>query len=106
MGQRKFSGTGLESHEACAHGRFWRCWRRCLKAPGMRKVLAPLVYVAATLLTAPLTADADPREGREIEAAATTLRGTPYSLEMSDEAAMVLLGTALIGLAAVVRRAA
>lgn len=72
----------------------------------MRKYLASIVFVGCAVTAAPLAA----APAQEAEAAATTVavqqvRVSPLG-GIRDEAAMVLVGTALIGLAAAVRRAA
>lgn len=76
----------------------------------MRRQVVSWMFVAGLGLTAPLGASAGPAidEAREVSSV------VPVSVQqvslpftgMRDEAAMVLVGTALIGLAAAVRRAA
>lgn len=76
-----------------------------MKGPGMRRYIGFLVYVGATLLIAPLAA-ADPHDVQENPTAVATQNWSPLSAELSDETAMLLVGTALIGVAAAVHRAA
>jgi hypothetical protein len=73
----------------------------------MRKYLVTLIFGGLALIAAPLSAstkdvstDASPAAVVEPAAVHVSVPG------LRDEAAMILVGTALIGLAAVVRRAA
>jgi hypothetical protein len=72
----------------------------------MRKYLASLVFAGCALAASPLTAT--PATGEAPNAApAVAVQQVRVSMpSLRDEAAMVLVGTALIGLAAAVRRAA
>jgi hypothetical protein len=79
----------------------------------MRKKIVSLVFslmVAGAIgfLAAPLTATARPAEDETVQPAPAVAvqRFTLPATGLRDEAAMVLVGTALIGLAAAVRRAA
>jgi hypothetical protein len=73
----------------------------------MRKYLASLVFAGCVLGASPVLAAPPVSEARSTEAITTVavpqVRGP---LGLRDKAAMVLVGTALIGLAAAVRRAA
>lgn len=72
----------------------------------MRKYLASLVFTGCALAASPLTAAPAVNEA---ESAAPTVAVQQVRMPLPglrDEAAMVLVGTALIGLAAAVRRAA
>jgi hypothetical protein len=74
----------------------------------MRKYLASLVFAWCVLGASPVLAAPPVSEARSTEAITTVavpqVRGPLLGLR--DKAAMVLVGTALIGLAAAVRRAA
>jgi hypothetical protein len=72
----------------------------------MRKYLAPLVFAGCALAASPLAA-APPNEKPTADARATVaVQQVRVPMPgLRDEAAMVLVGTALIGLAAAVRRA-
>jgi len=79
----------------------------------MRKKIVSLVFSlmvagAIAFLAAPLTATARPAEDETVQPAPAVAvqRFTLPATGLRDEAAMVLVGTALIGLAAAVRRAA
>jgi hypothetical protein len=76
----------------------------------MCRQLVSLGFVALVVLAVPMTAAAGPAIGdaREDVVAPTVAvqRVTVPATGLRDEAAMVLVGTALIGLAAAVRRAA
>jgi hypothetical protein len=79
----------------------------------MRKKIVSLVFSlmvagAIVFLAAPLTATARPAEDETVQPAPAVAvqRFTLPATGLRDEAAMVLVGTALIGLAAAVRRAA
>lgn len=74
----------------------------------MRKYLASLVFAVSALVASPLAAAPSANEASRVEAsAAVAVQQVPVArLGLRDEAAMVLVGTALIGLAAAVRRAA
>ena len=73
----------------------------------MRKYLASTLFTGCALAASPLAAAPAPKEA---ETAAPTVAVQQVRAAASgglrDEAAMVLVGTALIGLAAAVRRAA
>ena len=74
----------------------------------MRRIIASGIFVIGMALGAPFAASAGPalEEARESAAAPVAVQvATPFA-GLRDEAAMVLVGTALIGLAAAVRRAA
>ena len=73
----------------------------------MGKYLASVVFVGGALAASPLVA-APPTPEAEPTAAAVAVQHVrvPSFGGLRDEAAMVIVGTALIGLAAVVRRAA
>ena len=75
--------------------RFERAW--------MRWYIGPVLYFGVALYAAPVAAAPEPHEQ---ERPVTVQRSTALSTGLSDEAAMVLAGTALIGIAAAVRRAA
>ena len=71
----------------------------------MRKYLASLVFTGCALAASPLAAA--PSGEAETDAPAVAVQQVrAQSTGLRDEAAMVLVGTALIGLAAAVRRAA
>jgi hypothetical protein len=73
----------------------------------MRRGLVLLTLAGLAVLTATLTAK--PAAGEEAAVAPPTVAVQRVSLQfpaVRDEAAMVLVGTALIGVAAAVRRAA
>jgi hypothetical protein len=73
----------------------------------MRKYLAPLVFAGGAFAAAPLAAAPSVREaGAELNAATAAQEARVPPAGLRDEAAMVLVGTALIGLAAALRRAA
>ena len=75
----------------------------------MRRYLLPGVFVAAMGVMVPIAAGA-PSDKLDEEATATSIasiqRFANMPPKLRDEAAMILIGTALIGLAGVVRRAA
>jgi len=74
----------------------------------MRKYLTSLVFAGCALVASPLLAAPSVTEGPTPNAS-TTVAVQQVRVSRSgfrDEAAMVLVGTALIGLAAAVRRAA
>ena len=70
----------------------------------MRRYIGPLVYLGITLCASPVAAGParDGEDGTSVRAVQSRSAG---SLGLSDEAAMVLAGTVLIGAAAAVRRA-
>ena len=73
----------------------------------MRRYLASLVFTGCALAASPLAAAPPTTEADEPAAAVAVQQvRVPASGGLRDEAAMVLVGTALIGLAAAVRRAA
>lgn len=72
-----------------------------VRGNNMRKYLATLVFGGCALMSAPLVAtEVSSAVVIEPAPARVSIRG------LRDEAAMLLVGTALIGLAAAVRRAA
>jgi hypothetical protein len=73
----------------------------------MRRLVLSGLFAAGLVVVAPVGASAGPsiEEGREGVAPVAVQVPAPF-LGLRDEAAMVLVGTALIGLAAAVRRAA
>ena len=70
----------------------------------MRKYLATLVFGGFALMASPLYAATSATESGSGQTVAVEQVGVATGLR--DEAAMLLVGTALIGLAAAVRRAA
>jgi len=73
----------------------------------MRRYLASLVFVAAAAAAGPLAAAPADTETPSADAPAVAVKQVRVPAHgLRDEAAMVLVGTALIGLAAAVRRAA
>lgn len=74
----------------------------------MRKYLASLVVVTGCAFAAPSMASTPSPQEVETATPAVAVQQVrvPASGGLRDEAAMVLVGTALIGLAAAVRRAA
>jgi hypothetical protein len=75
----------------------------------MRKYLASLVFAASALAASQLFAAPSVSDTATVEASTTVAVQqvrVPSSSGLRDEAAMVLVGTALIGLGAAVRRAA
>jgi hypothetical protein len=73
----------------------------------MRKLIATVVLVVGAAVAAPFAASPAARTGAvamEHQAVVADQRRTPSLTGLRDEAAMVLLGTALIGLGAAVRR--
>ena len=73
----------------------------------MRKYFGSIVLVAGVAATAPLAAaSAESDENTTAPTVAVQQVRVPAVGGLRDEAAMVLVGTALIGLAAAVRRAA
>jgi hypothetical protein len=73
----------------------------------MRKYLATLVFTGCAVIATPAAAAPNTPEAPVIEAAPVAVQQVRVGLAgLRDEAAMVLVGTALIGLAAAVRRAA
>jgi hypothetical protein len=89
-----FSGTQLDIADV-------------VRGNDMRKYLATLVFSGCALIALPL--DAAP-SAKEAEASPTvaldSVQARVHAPGLRDEAAMILVGTALIGLAAAVRRAA
>jgi hypothetical protein len=73
----------------------------------VRRNLASIVFAGCALAASPLTA-APSLNAAETATPAVAVQQVrvPASVGLRDEAAMVLVGTALIGLAAAVRRAA
>jgi len=82
-------------HRPLAH--FERAW--------MHWFIGPVLYFGVALCAAPAAAAPGPAEP-ELSSPVAVQRSTAFSTGLSDEAAMVLAGTALIGIAAAVRRAA
>lgn len=74
----------------------------------MRRLVLSGTFAAGLVLSAPAGASAGPAldEGRDGAVAPVAVQVTAPFSGLRDEAAMVLVGTALIGLAAAVRRAA
>ncbi|HET7694306.1 MAG TPA: hypothetical protein VFK57_01255 [Vicinamibacterales bacterium] len=72
----------------------------------MRKYLASTALVGCALAASPLGAAPQPAEAETTATVAVQQVRVPPLGGMRDEATMVLVGTALIGLAAAVRRAA
>lgn len=73
----------------------------------MGKYLAGLVFAGCLLIASPLFAAPGVTEGAAADAGPVAVQQVRVSTPgFRDEAAMVLVGTALIGLAAAVRRAA
>lgn len=71
----------------------------------MRKYLASLVFTGCALAATPLVAAPAVTEA-ESAAPTVAVQQMRMPISLRDEAAMVLVGTALIGLAAAVRRTA
>lgn len=71
----------------------------------MRKYLASLVFIGGMLVAPPLMGAPSVNEADTTPAVAVQRVRMPPAGGLRDEAAMVLVGTALIGLAAAVRRA-
>lgn len=71
----------------------------------MRRYIGLLVYGGLMLGAVPLAATAPPAIGQD-ETSRSVRRAGTFSTGLSDEALMVLAGTALIGVASAVRRAA
>lgn len=73
----------------------------------MRRHLLSVTFAGMLALTASPPATADTPDDEAVTAAPVAVQRLSLpSMGMRDEAAMVLVGTALIGLAAAVRRAA
>jgi hypothetical protein len=72
----------------------------------MRKYLASIVFIGSALAASPLGAASSIPEAETAAPAVAVQQVRVPPLGLRDEAAMVLVGTALIGLAAAVRRAA
>jgi len=73
----------------------------------MRKYLASLVFMGCGLIAVPLSAAPSASETSSVDAGpAVAVHEVHGPGTGRDQAAMVLVGTALIGLAAAVRRAA
>lgn len=71
----------------------------------MRKYLASILFIGCALAASPALAGSPVNETES--APAVTVQPVHFQLpEIRDEAAMVLVGTALIGLGAAVRRTA
>jgi hypothetical protein len=72
----------------------------------MRKYLLFALIAGVLAIMAPLALADTPDDETVASAPVAVQRVTVPSVELSDEVSMVLVGTALIGLAAAVRRAA
>lgn len=72
----------------------------------MRKYLASIAFVGCVLGASPIAASTPRSDADNGPAVAVQQVRVPAAGGLRDEAAMVLVGTALIGLAAAVRRAA
>jgi hypothetical protein len=72
----------------------------------MRKYLASVVFAGGAFAASPLAAAPSVTEPSAEPSAAVAVQQARPAAGLRDEAAMVLVGTALIGLAAAVRRAA
>ena len=73
----------------------------------MRKYLASIVFTGCALAASPVMATPPVNEAEPTVAPAVAVQHVRLPMAgLRDEAAMVLVGTALIGLAAAVRRAA
>ena len=73
----------------------------------MRKYLASLVFTGCALAASPVMAASSVNEAESTVAPTVAVQQVRLPMAgLRDEAAMVLVGTALIGLAAAVRRAA
>jgi hypothetical protein len=73
----------------------------------MRRFLASVVFAGAALMSAPLWAAPASDDPANTDRPAVAVQQVRVPVPgIRDEAAMVLVGTALIGLAAAVRRAA
>ena len=73
---------------------------------GMRKYLASLAFIGLLAVAAPAAATPETEETPNANATVAVQQVKAPLPNLRDEAAMVLVGTALIGLAAAVRRAA
>jgi hypothetical protein len=81
-------------------------WRTPRRKAEMRRYLASIVFAGCGLIaSSPLSAANSPKEARTAEPV-VAVQQTPMPVALRDQAAMVLVGTALLGLAAAVRRAA
>ena len=81
----------------------------CGRENDMRKYLASLVFAGCALIALPAAAAATPAANEAPAVAVAPMAVQQVRVPMPglrDEAAMVLVGTALIGIAAAVRRAA
>ena len=72
----------------------------------MRKYFASLVFTGCAMAATPLMAAPSVTEGETVAPAVAVQQVRVPMTGLRDEAAMVLVGTALIGLAAAVRRTA
>jgi hypothetical protein len=72
----------------------------------MRRHIVPIAYLGATLLGLPMAAIAGPSPSTEVSAPVAVQTYRPAYADVSEETAMVLVGAALIAVAAAVRRAA
>jgi hypothetical protein len=72
----------------------------------MRKYLVSLTFGSLLAVAAPVAASTEPTVEPETPAAVAVQHVKVPLTNLRDEVAMVLIGTALIGLAAAVRRAA
>lgn len=77
-----------------------------MKTNGMRKYLVSLAFGGLLAVASPAAAAPEPTETPNASASVAVQQVKVPLPSLRDEAAMVLVGTALIGLAAAVRRAA
>jgi hypothetical protein len=71
----------------------------------MRRYIGALLCAACVMVVAPGVAVTEPLDRPETIAALTLQRGHLPHVSLSDELTIILVGTALIGVAALVRRA-
>ncbi len=72
----------------------------------MRRYLLSVAIAAFMLGASPVTGNSHPEKEDAVRIASAAVQHLTVGHGLRDEAAMVLIGTALIGLAAAVRRAA
>jgi hypothetical protein len=72
----------------------------------MRQYLASLIFTGCAIAATPVLAAPSVNDGETAAPAVAVQQVSPAMPGLRDEAAMVLVGTALIGLAAAVRRTA
>lgn len=70
------------------------------------RYIGSVLYFGVLLCAPALAASPDPADSQENSRSVSVHRMSTFSTGLSDEAIMVLAGTALIGVAAAVRRAA